>query len=260
MEELYPRLTIFLLIVVRVSAFFVTMPLFSHRAIPAMHRIGFALLISWMMYYTIDVEPFEIDGEYIMLIIKEALVGLFIGLIAYIVLSAIQIAGNFIDFQMGFAIANVIDPQTGAQSPLMGQYLYTLSLLMLLYFDGHHLIMDGIFFSYQFVPMDQLVLSFGEPIAAEFVMKAFAATFVIAFQMAAPVVATLFLVDIALGIVARTSPQFNIFVIGLPIKITVAFIILFVLMGVTFKVIQGLFDLMFVVMRDIMTILGGGIV
>ena len=65
---------------------------------------------------------------YYLLILKEAFVGLLIGFIAYIILSAIQIAGGFIDFQMGFAIANVIDPQTGAQSPLMGQYLYIISL------------------------------------------------------------------------------------------------------------------------------------
>ncbi|KIL44901.1 flagellar biosynthesis protein FliR [Jeotgalibacillus soli] len=210
-----------------------------------------------MMYYTLDVEPFEIDGQYILLIIKEAIVGLFIGLIAYIVLSAIQIAGGLIDFQMGFAMANVIDPQTGAQSPLMGQYLYTIALLLLLYFDGHHLILDGIFYSYQYAPMDQLSLGFGEPGAAEFVIKAFAAAFVIAFQIAAPVVATLFLVDVALGIVARTAPQFNIFVIGFPIKIIVAFIILVILMGVTFQVIQRLFNLMFVVMRDLMMFIGG---
>ncbi|WP_227395526.1 flagellar biosynthetic protein FliR [Jeotgalibacillus aurantiacus] len=258
MEELYPRLTILLLIVARVSAFFVTIPLFSHRTIPATHRIGMALLLSWMMYYTIDAEPFEINGEYILLIIKEAAIGLFIGLIAYIVLSAIQIAGNFIDFQMGFAIANVIDPQTGAQSPLTGQYLYTLSLLLLLALNGHHLIMDGIFFSYQFIPLDQATLNFGNPMTAELVIKAFAATFMIAFQMAAPVIATLFLVDVALGIVARTSPQFNIFVIGFPIKITVAFVVLIILMGVTFQVIQSLFDLMFVVMRDLMSVLGDG--
>ncbi|TFE02772.1 flagellar biosynthetic protein FliR [Jeotgalibacillus salarius] len=258
MEELYPRLTILLLIIVRVTAFFVTMPLFSHRAIPTTHRIGLAILLSWMMYYTLDAEPFEINGEYILLIVKEAIVGLFLGLIAYIILSAIQIGGNFIDFQMGFAMANVIDPQTGAQSPLIGQYLYTLALLLLLALNGHHLILDGIFFSYQYIPLDQVTLGFGDPLTPELIIKAFAATFVISFQLAAPVVATLFLVDIALGIVARTSPQFNIFVIGFPIKITVAFIVLIILMGVTFQVIERLFDLIFVVMRDLMITLGGG--
>ena len=61
---------------------------------------------------------------------KEAMVGLIIGLIAYIIISAIQIAGGFIDFQMGFAMANVIDPQTGAQSPLMGQFFNTIALII----------------------------------------------------------------------------------------------------------------------------------
>ena len=61
-------------------------------------------------------------GRIFYLVVKEAMTGLFIGIIAFIVMSAIQIAGGFIDFQMGFAIANVIDPQTGAQSPLLGQF------------------------------------------------------------------------------------------------------------------------------------------
>lgn len=121
------------------------MPLFSYRTIPAQHRIAFSVVLAWTMYYSIDATPFEINGEYILLILKEAMTGLLIGLAAFIVLSAIQIAGGFIDFQMGFAIANVIDPQTGAQSPLMGQYLYMFSLLMLLALNGHHLLLDGIF-------------------------------------------------------------------------------------------------------------------
>ena len=92
-----------------------------------------------------------------MLILKEALVGLLVGFTAYMILAAIQIAGGFIDFQMGFAIANVIDPQTGAQSPLIGQYIYMFSLLVLLAVNGHHLILDGIFYSYQFIPIDQVI-------------------------------------------------------------------------------------------------------
>ncbi|WP_100403050.1 flagellar biosynthetic protein FliR [Bacillus sp. FJAT-42315] len=257
MDELLPKLSVFLLIVVRVSAFFVTMPLFSYRTIPAMHRIGFSVVLSWMMYYTLDVPSLEINGEYFILIIKEALVGLLIGLVAYMILSAIQIAGGFIDFQMGFAIANVIDPQTGVQSPLVGQYLYMFSLLLLLAINGHHLILDGIFYSYQFIPIDQTGLSFGNGQLAEYVSRAFNSMFMIAFQMAMPVVACLFLVDVALGIVARTVPQLNIFVVGFPIKIAVAFIVLMIVFGVIFTVVQELFEMMLHTMRDVMTLLGG---
>ncbi|MEK5391972.1 flagellar biosynthetic protein FliR [Margalitia sp. FSL K6-0131] len=256
MDNLIPSFSIFLLIFMRVSAFFVTMPLFSYKTIPAMHRIGFAAVLAWLMYYSIDIHPLAIDGKYFMLIIKEAMVGLFIGFIAYLIFSAIQIAGGFIDFQMGFSIANVIDPMTGTQSPLIGQYLYSFAILLLLVLNGHHLILDGIFYSYQFIPIDKMT-PFGDPNLAEFIIKTFSKMFIIAFQMSIPVVAALFLVDVALGIVARTVSQLNIFVVGFPVKIGVSFIILIVVMGVIFSVCQHLFQYMFYTMRDLMKLIGG---
>ncbi|WP_430482172.1 flagellar biosynthetic protein FliR [Rossellomorea marisflavi] len=257
MEQLVPLLSVYLLIFVRVSSFFITMPLFSYRTIPAQHRIAFSAVISWVMYYSVEASAFDINAEYILLIMKEALVGLLIGFIAYMILSAVQIAGGLIDFQMGFAIANVIDPQTGAQSPLMGQYLYTFALLLLLTLNGHHLLLDGIFYSYKLIPIDQAWIPFGNEDMVDYVLKAFNSMFIVAFQMSIPVVATLFLVDVALGIVARTVPQLNIFVVGFPIKIAVSFIILFIVMGVMFAVMQKLFGMMLVTMRDLMNIIGG---
>lgn len=257
MEHLIPSFTVFLLIFVRVSAFFVTMPLFSYRTIPAFYRIGFAFFLAWLMYYSIDVHGFEINGKYFMLLIKEAIVGLFIGFVAYLILAAIQIAGGFIDFQMGFAIANVIDPQTGTQSPLMGQYLYSFGLLLLLALNGHHIILDGIFFSYQFIPIDQAIFPFGDASVVDFILHTFSKMFVIAFQMSIPVVATIFLVDVALGIIARTVPQLNIFVVGFPVKIAVSFIVLLIVMGVIFSVCQHLFETMFYALRDVMKLVGG---
>lgn len=258
MEQILPNVTVLLLIIARVSSFFVILPLFSHRTIPASHRIGFAVVISWMMYYTMDVEPFDLNGEFLLLVVKEVIIGLFIGLLAYIIMTAIQIAGSFIDFQMGFAIANIIDPQTGAQSPLLGQFFNTLALILLLALNGHHLLLDGIFYSYQFVPMESVWPPFGDKEFPEFIMRTFTAVFAIAFQMSIPVVATLFLVDIALGITARTVPQLNIFVVGFPLKIGVSFIILVIMMGVMMAVIQNVFEIMILSMRDLMVILGGG--
>lgn len=258
MNELLPQITVFLLVLVRVTAFFVTVPFFSYRTIPPQVRIAIGFVLAWMMYYTIDIEPFVVNGDYILLVLKEALIGLLLGLIGYIIMSAIQIAGSFIDFQMGFAIANIIDPQTGAQSPLIGQFFNTLALLILLAVDGHHLILDGIFYSYQFMPIDQVFPDFKDKDYIEFILTTFTAVFGIAFQMAAPVVATLFLVDLALGITARTVPQLNIFVVGFPIKIAVSFIVLFIMMAVMIDVIKRLLTLVIYSMRDLMAILGGG--
>src|SRR5690625_7629160 len=115
---------IFLLIFVRVIAFFVTLPLFSYRTIPMPFKIGFSFFLALTMFYTVDASGVQVDEMYIFLLIKEIIVGLLIGLIAYMILSAVQITGGFIDFQMSFAIANVMDLQTGEQCPLMSQYFY----------------------------------------------------------------------------------------------------------------------------------------
>ncbi|MEH7222573.1 flagellar biosynthetic protein FliR [Bacillus sp. JJ1566] len=257
MTEVYTYFPAFLLVLVRVTSFFVTMPLFSYRTLPASHRIGIAFFISWIMFLSMENPILQIDGFYIMLILKEAMVGLLIGLIAYMIFAAIQIAGGFIDFQMGFAIANVIDPQTGAQSPLMGQYLYTFALLFLLAINGHHLLLDGIFYSYEFIPMEQATLPFGNDNLVEFVLRAFSTMFIIAFQMSMPVVGALFLVDIALGIVARTVPQLNVFVVGLPLKIGVSFVVMLIAISMMFMLVGKLVDNMLYTMRGLMELLGG---
>jgi flagellar biosynthetic protein FliR len=247
---------VFLLVLVRVAAFFVTLPLFSYRTIPNQFKIGIAFFLTFIMFTNIDVSSVNIEGIYFFLLLKEAAVGLLIGLIAYIIIAAIQIAGGFIDFQMGFAIANVMDPQTGAQSPLTGQYFYIIALLFLLSVDGHHLLIDGVFYSYATVPIDQFIPFHNEGIV-EFVIDAFNKMFLIAFQMAIPIVGCLFLVDVALGIIARAVPQLNVFVVGLPIKIFVSFVAILFYLSLYMLLVRLLFSTMFETMRGLMQLFGG---
>ncbi|MFZ3587907.1 flagellar biosynthetic protein FliR [Bacillus sp. DJP31] len=257
MDEFVVKISGYLLILVRISAFFVTVPIFSYRTIPNTHKVGLAVFLSWIMFYTVEIPSIQFDGFYILLIIKEILVGLMIGLIAFIVLAAIQLAGGLIDFQMGFAIANVVDPQTGAQSPLMGQFLYIVSLLFLLSVNGHHLLIDGIFYSYQTIPLDQLWVPFGDEEMLNHLITTFNSMFVIAFQMSLPIVGSLFLVDIALGIIARTVPQLNIFVVGMPLKVISGLIMLVVMMSIFIKLVENLFEQALYAMRALMHLIGG---
>ena len=249
-------LPIFLLILVRVLGFFVTMPLFSYRTIPLPFRIGISVFLAFIILYTVDSSAIVIDEMYFFLLIKEVLVGVLVGLIGYIIISAIQVAGGFIDFQMGFAIANVMDPQTGAQSPLTGQYLYIIALLFLLSGDGHHLLIDGIVNSYTFIPIDAFI-PFHDGDIAEFVIKTFNNMFLIAFQISIPIVGCLFLVDVALGIISRAVPQLNVFVVGLPLKILVSFIAILVFLSLYIILAKNLFSAMFSGMQGIMKLFGG---
>lgn len=246
----------FLLLFARMLAFFVVIPIFSYRTIPMPVRIGFSFLLALVIYPTVTVSSIQFDYFFILLLVKEVIIGLFISLIAYIILSAVQIAGGFIDFQMGFAVANVIDPQTGAQSPLVGQYFYMFALLFLLSVNGHYLLIDGIFNSYNMLPIDSLISI--EAHLGPFMINTFNQMFIIAFQMAIPLVGCLFLVDVALGIIARTVPQLNVFVVGLPLKITVSFVVLTAFMALYIMLARMLFTFMFEAMRDLMIILGGG--
>ncbi|MFD1037972.1 flagellar biosynthetic protein FliR [Virgibacillus byunsanensis] len=247
---------IFLLIFVRVAAFFVTLPLFSYRTIPTHFKIGFSFFLAFIMFYTIDSPSIVFDEMFLLLLIKEIIIGLLIGLLAYIILSAVQIAGGFIDFQMGFAIANVIDPQTGAQSPLIGQYFYIIALLFLLSVDGHHLLIDGIFYSYNFIPIDAFIPFQNESIV-DYIIKTFNTMFLIAFQIAIPIVGCLFLVDVALGIIARTVPQLNVFVVGLPLKIFVSFVVILFFLSLYVVLAKNLFEWMFQSIRSLMQLFGG---
>ncbi|WP_027963202.1 flagellar biosynthetic protein FliR [Halalkalibacillus halophilus] len=252
----FARVPAFFLIVARLAGFFMLVPFFSYHTIPMMHRVGFVMILAWIMYFSIDIPPLLIDGQYIIMLLKELLVGLLIGLVAYVILAAVQIAGGFIDFQMGFAIANVVDPQTGIQSPIVGQYFYIFALLFLVATDAHHLLIDGIFYSYQFIEFNDMIPIHDDSFP-EFMMITMGSMFTIAFQMAIPIVGTLFLVDIALGMIARTVPQVNVFVVGLPLKIFVSFVVIFISFGFFALLINQLFEYMFYAMRDLMQIMGG---
>lgn len=247
---------VFLLIFIRMLAFLATAPLFSYRTIPLPYKIGISFFLALVIIHTVDTSMVPVDWSYPFLVIKEVLVGLFIGLIAYIILSAVQIAGGFIDFQMGFAIANVMDPQTGAQSPLIGQYFYIFALLFLLSVNGHYLLIDGIVNSYQFIPIDKFIPFYSGGMI-DFILTAFNEMFLIAFQIAVPIVGCLFLVDVALGIIARTVPQLNVFVVGLPLKILISFVAIFFFLSLYIALAKGLFESMFKTIHGLMQLFGG---
>lgn len=247
----------FLLILVRVTGFMATVPIFSYRNIPVIHKIGLSIILSFFILTTLQSPLVALNGEYFLLIIKEMMIGLSIGFIASIILYALQVAGGFIDLQMGFAIANVFDPQTGIQSPLIGRYLYIFAILFLLSIDAHHMILNGIYESYQFAPIDEFAFMFAEGNVARLVSDTVVKMFYIAFQMAIPVVGCLFLVDLALGIVSRTVPQVNVFIVGLPLKIFVSFFVLLLVLPIMFQMIEALAIDMLEIMRKMTKLLGG---
>ncbi|MNC12746.1 Flagellar biosynthetic protein FliR [compost metagenome] len=170
---------------------------------------------------------------------------------------AIQTAGSFIDIQIGFGIANVIDPMTGTSAPVIGNFKYLIATLLFLSMNGHHYLLDAIVYSYKWVPIDNdLLIKMIDGSLSEFLVRSFAQSFMLAFQMSAPLVTALFLTDIGLAFLARTAPQYNVFVIGVPLKIIVGLVLLLLLMPSLALLFQNLFDIMFESMHNLLGLMG----
>ena len=257
MNIVLEMLPYFLLMLVRLTSFFLIAPVYSMRGVPTQIKIGLAFFLALFAFSTsAGEEPLLLDGYYLFLLIKEIFVGLALGFTAALLLYAVQVAGAFIDFQMGFALANVMDPQTGAQVPMIGHFKYTMALLFLLIVDGHHLMLDGVMKSFQLVPVELISFSFKNEEIARFMSTLFLQMFLIAMQIALPVVGALFLVDVALGILAKTVPQMNIFAVGFPVKIFAGFMMLILVMPIFFFVLQSLFEKILVSMAELIKLLG----
>lgn len=219
----------FLLVLCRITSFFVVAPLFSFRTVPNPFKVGLGVFVSLLVVAALDggANTVAFGTGYPLLVVREILVGLLLGFTVYLFFTVVQIAGAFIDQQIGFGMVNVVDPMTGAQSPLVGNFKFFVALLLFLALNGHHQLLLGLMRSYEWIPLhNALFLHIADGSIFDFLLESFVRAFYLAFQMAAPIVVSIFLVDVGLGVLARVAPQFNMFVVGLPTKITVGFIVL----------------------------------
>jgi flagellar biosynthetic protein FliR len=151
-------------------------------------------------------------------LLGEVFIGITIGLMTRLLFAAVQVAGQLVGFQMGFGIVNVIDPQTSAQVSIIAQFKNLIALLVFLSTNVHHWFLMAIAKSFEVIP--PLGVSLSEPLF-RVVLQSGGEMFVIAAKLGAPVIAVLFLTSVALGLVARTVPQINVFIVGFPLKIAV---------------------------------------
>ncbi len=213
------RLELFLLVLVRASGLFILSPIFSHRAIAKPIKAGLVILLSLITMMTIPTPAVPVTDSVVVLAglaFLELMVGAIIGFVFLLIFLAVQGAGSMIGYQIGFALAEVLDPSTETQSSIIGTFWLMLATLIFLTLNGHHLIIQAFRDSYAVMPPGQITLEGG---VGEAIMKHSAYVFVIALKIAAPVMVTLFLVDVTLGTVAKMMPQMNVFFIGFPIKV-----------------------------------------
>jgi flagellar biosynthetic protein FliR len=180
---------------------------------------------------TLEPGIFQVPGtiaEIVVLIVVEMGVGLLMGYAVSLLFAGLQFAGMLMGYQMGFAVANVLDPTSRERVSIIGQFIFIFGVLYFFTLDGHHMLIRALIRSYDMAPPMGVGLTGGTVVI---VIKMFTQMFIIGLQIALPIVGTLFLIDVSLGIVAKTVPQMNVFIIGLPLKTLVGLTILAMTFG-----------------------------
>ena len=220
------KLEVFLLVLFRLGGFFIIAPFWGHSQIPQQVRVAIALVLAWLVGPLVPAAGFTAAADLtglLALAIREVVAGSIIGLAYAVLFFGIQSAGQVAGMQMGFAIVNVIDPQSEQNVSLLGEFKFIMMMLVFLIIDGHHLVLQSIIDSFRVVPIASLQTA---SLVPEKLIRLTALSFIIAVKIAAPMIVTLLLTDVALGVLARTVPQMNIFIVGFPLKIGVGMFVL----------------------------------
>ena len=211
----------FILLFFRFSALFIAVPIFSHKNIPMQLKASMAFFFTIVFYASMPPLTIAINLPSIILaILSEFMLGLVVGIVLLLAYNVITLAGGIISFMMGFSMASAIDPQSGISMPIISQFLSLLSLMVLITLNLDHWVLLFVDESLKRVPLGGFMMS--EDIF-NYIMKAAANMFLVGLIISFPIIALSWLADVIFGMLMKTMPQFNLLVIGFPIKIMVSF-------------------------------------
>ncbi len=230
----------FMLIFSRLSAIVISLPIISYPIISQKIRTLLAFVLTMILFPMVDFSTLELDtlSGLGLALGREIMIGLFIGFGARIIFESFTMAGSFVGRQIGIGIANVMDPTSRQQIPVISQFW---ALLMVTYFlvaDGHYLLISTLFKNFTIIPLAGGVFT---PALGERIIVSGSRAFMLALKLALPAMAFLLLVDTAIAFIARVMPQMNIFWVSLPLKIGTGIIVLII----SVDIFQLLFDVVY---------------
>lgn len=224
-------LELFLLILVRLSAFIYTAPFYSMKEIPSRIKVGLAVVVTVLLVQVIPHSPIEYSTsmEYAAIVIKEAIVGCLLGFSTNICTFIINFAGRIMDIEMGFSMVNIMDPASKEQSSATGT-LYSSMLMLILMLSGmHHYILKALVDAYELLPVQGAVFDITH---LYYSMVTFLGDYiVIGFRICLPMMTATLMLNVILGILAKVASQMNMFVIGLQLKVLAGLAVLLLTIG-----------------------------
>jgi len=234
----------FCLILMRITAFMVMVPVFGSRMVPPLVKISISILLALILTPLVKPPAFELPDDPLRLGLVgagEVLVGLICGFIMFLVFIGVQVAGQIVDMQMGFGVANVIHPGLETQVPLIGFFQFLLATLFFLTLDGHLRIIELLVFSFEKVPIGGLTYDASLP---ALLMQSFGELFGVAIRIAAPALGALLLTMASLGVIGRLVPQINLLIVGFPFTIAIGLVMVAASIDILLILLRGTFGRM----------------
>jgi len=227
----------FLLLFFRFAGLFAAVPIFDHKNIPMNIKASIAFFFTVFFYASMPPLTLDLNLPTIVIaILGELILGLSVGIVLQLAYNVITFAGGQISYMMGFSLASAIDPQSGVSMPIISQFLSLLALMTLFALDLHHWILLFVDHSLKTVPLGGFMVTQN---FFHYIMHATANMFLVGFMIAFPILALSLLADVIFGMLMKTMPQFNLLVIGFPIKIMVAFAVLIATLTAIMLVLKG---------------------
>jgi flagellar biosynthesis protein FliR len=233
---------LYLFIWARLMGIVFLFPYFSYRGIPFTLRLWLSLVIALLIFLSLEIHPelvFRGPLEIILLLGKEVLTGLALGYMVMLMFSVFLNAGQMVDLKSGLMLSGVFEPQFGSQVTFMGQFYYLIALVFFLTLNGHHYFLQALADSFVIIPIDAPFM--GRELVGG-VVHLFARMFALAFQLVAPIIIILMVMDIAMGLIAKTVPQVHVFIEGLPLKIAFSLLLFAILVPMFGAVWEGFLD------------------
>ncbi len=230
MSGLLPFMTVddfisFTVVLGRVAGLFAAIPLFGGRRAPQTVKAAAILAMSLVLFPIVRGSIPQLPAGALsmgILVVRETLVGLTLSLLSQVIFAAVEFCGQLIGMQMGLSIATLFDPDSG-QTQVIATFQELLAMLFFMTLGVHHVFIRAIVESYTLIPVGAWHMSGG---LMQFIIAATSGLFVLAIKLAAPVMVSLLAAGAVLGIMARTFPQMNVFMISFPLNIGLGFLTL----------------------------------
>lgn len=248
------QVTLFSLILMRMSGFILLNPILGRRNIPMQVKAGFIFVLTLTVYSFSAGDAFDIANplEYGFLLLKEFSAGYVIGYVTELFFFVITFAGYVMDFQMGLSMSTVYDPQSNTQVPITGSLLQAFYVLLFFAVDGHLALMKILLQSAEIVPYGGIVIT--QNLALR-VIDLFSECVIMGIKFAFPILAAEFLIEIGVGILNKIVPQINIFVINIQLKVIVGLGLLVFLISPIGEYLSNLVTVMIKTIQEIITFL-----